>query len=86
MKDWVIVVDDDKNVLRFVCQVLRKAGIRPTALRSGAEALDFIRRNGFPDMVLLDVNMPEMDGFETLKLLKEEMAPGKEVPDRKSVV
>ena len=75
MTDWVIVVDDDKSVLRLVCQVLRKAGIRPTALRSGAAALDFVKQNGFPDLVLLDVNMPETDGFETLKLLKKQMDP-----------
>ena len=78
--DWVIVVDDDKTVLKFACQVLRRAGIRPTAMRSGAEALDFIRRNGFPDMVLLDVNMPGTDGFETLRLLKKQMEPENETP------
>ena len=82
MTDWVIVVDDDKSVLRVACQVLRKAGIRPTAMRSGREALDFIKRNGYPDLVLLDVNMPETDGFETLRLLKREMDidPENEIP------
>lgn len=80
MTDWVIVVDDDKNVLKNVCQVLRKAGIRPTALRSGGAALDYVRRNGFPDMILLDVNMPGADGFETLRLLKKQMDPENEIP------
>ena len=82
MTDWVIVVDDDKSVLRVACQVLRKAGIRPTAMRSGREALDFIKRNGYPDLILLDVNMPETDGFETLRLLKREMDmdPENEIP------
>ncbi len=80
MTDWVIVVDDDKSVLKLACQVLRKAGIRPTALRSGAAAVDFVKRNGFPDLVLLDVNMPETDGFETLNLLKKQMDPENETP------
>ena len=80
MTDWVIVVDDDKSVLKLVCQVLRKAGIRPTALRSGTAALDFIGRNGFPDMVLLDVDRPETNGFETLAQLKKRMDPENETP------
>ena len=82
MTDWVIVVDDDKNILKLVCQVLRRAGIRPTAMRSGREAMDFIARNGYPDLVLLDANMPDMDGFETLRQMKKQMDldPENEIP------
>ena len=80
MADWIIVVDDDTSNLKVAGHILSKAGMRVTALKSGKIALDYIRSNGFPDLVLLDVNMPEMDGFETLKLLKKEMIPGKEVP------
>ena len=82
MTDWVIVVDDDKNVLKLVCQVLRRAGIRPTAMRSGEEALDFIGRNGYPDLVLLDANMPGTDGFATLQRMKKQMEtdPENEIP------
>ena len=80
MADWIIVVDDDTSNLKVAGHILSKAGMRVTALKSGRLALDYIRKNGFPDLILLDVNMPEMDGFETLKLLKEEMTPGHEVP------
>ena len=80
MADWIIVVDDDTSNLKVAGHILSKAGMRVTALKSGKIALDYIRSNGFPDLVLLDVNMPEMDGFETLKLLKKEMIPGKEEP------
>lgn len=80
MADWIIVVDDDTSNLKVAGHILSKAGMRVTALKSGKLALDYIRKNGFPDLILLDVNMPEMDGFETLKLLKAEMTPGNEVP------
>ena len=80
MADWIIVVDDDTSNLKVAGHILSKAGMRVTALKSGRLALDYVQKNGCPDLILLDVNMPEMDGFETLKLLKAEMAPGKEVP------
>ena len=80
MADWIIVVDDDTSNLKVAGHILSKAGMRVTALKSGRIALEYVRKNGFPDLIMLDVNMPDMDGFETLKRLKEEMAPGKEVP------
>lgn len=80
MADWIIVVDDNASNLKVAGHILSKAGMRVTALKSGQVALDYIRKNGFPDLILLDVNMPGMDGFETLQLLKAEMEPGNEVP------
>ncbi|MBR3428777.1 MAG: response regulator [Clostridia bacterium] len=80
MADWIIVVDDDAGNLKIAGRILSHAGMRVTALKSGRQALDYIRENGFPDLILLDVNMPDLDGFETMRLLKEEMEPGKEVP------
>lgn len=80
MADWVIVVDDNASNLKVAGHILSKAGMRVTALKSGQGALDYIRENGFPDLIMLDVNMPGMDGFETMRLLREEMTPGNEVP------
>ena len=80
MADWIIVVDDDTSNLKVAGHILSKAGMRVTALKSGKIALDYVRKNGFPDLILLDVNMPEMDGFETLKLLRDEMTSGREIP------
>lgn len=53
--------------------------MRVTALKSGRALLKYVKNNK-PDLILLDVRMPEMDGFETLRLLKQQMEPGQEIP------
>ncbi len=71
MADWVIVVDDDTSNLKMAGTILSKANMRVTALKSGQALLDYISEKGNPDLILLDINMPEMDGFETLEKLHE---------------
>jgi putative two-component system response regulator len=58
---------------------LSEAGFRVTALKSGKALLDYVTKNGYPDLVLLDINMPEMDGFETLQRFRQ-LNPQEEVP------
>ena len=70
MATWVIVVDDDTVNLQVAGRILSKNNIRATAVRSGRAMLDYVSKNGFPDLILLDIKMPEMDGFETLKRLR----------------
>ncbi len=57
--------------LKVVKNMLKRNGIDPTLVSSGARAIDVISANEF-DVVLLDHMMPEMDGLETLSKLKEE--------------
>jgi DNA-binding response OmpR family regulator len=64
----ILVVDDDFDILEMTRTVLAGAGYRVTAVGSGREALRSVREHGF-DLVLLDINMPEMDGWETLRLM-----------------
>ena len=71
MAKWVIVVDDDTANLNVAGHILSKNNMRVTALKSGQSLVDYVIGNGFPDLILLDVKMPGMDGFETLKLLRE---------------
>ena len=78
--DWVIVTDDNRNDQRMICEILRSAGIRTTSMRSGKDTLDYLRKGGFPDLILLDMGMPEEDGFETMRLLKAEMDGENEIP------
>ena len=76
---WVIVVDDDVSNLKIAGHVLSRNKMRVTALRSGRALLEFVKENR-PDLILLDVEMPEMDGFETLEGLKTMDAEVAEIP------
>ena len=71
MAKWVIVVDDDTANLQVAGRILSQNNIRVTALKSGQSLLDYVEENGFPDMLLLDIKMPVMDGFETLRRFRE---------------
>ena len=76
---WVVVVDDDVTNLKMAGHILSKQQMRVTALKSGRALLDYVRNNT-PDLILLDIRMPEMDGFETLRLLRQREVPGQEIP------
>ncbi len=79
MANWVIVVDDDMSNLKMAGHILSRANMRVTALKSGQALLDYVQANDMPDLILLDINMPGMDGFETLGKLRE-IKKGREVP------
>ncbi len=66
----VLVVDDEPRIIRFVRVYLEMEGFRVIEAHNGLEALDQAREK-MPDIVLLDVMMPEMDGIETLRMIRE---------------
>lgn len=66
----VLVVDDEPRVIGFIRMNLEIEGYEILEAHNGVEALEAIRTK-LPDMVLLDVMMPELDGFETLRMLRE---------------
>lgn len=76
---WVTVVDDDIKNLRIAERILSKNDISVTALTSGNELLEFVKTNR-PDLILLDINMPGMDGFETITKLREEETEIADIP------
>lgn len=65
----ILIVDDNKTNLIAAKSVLAET-YKVTAVTMGAQALKFLENNTC-DMVLLDVDMPEMDGFEVLRQIKE---------------
>ena len=70
MACWIIVVDDDVTNLKMAGQILSKHNMRVTAVKSGKALLEYVEEHGFPELILLDINMPEMDGFETYRNLR----------------
>ena len=66
----ILVVDDEPRMIGFIRMNLELEEHLVTEAHSGLHALDAIRTQ-LPDLVLLDVMMPELDGFETLRMLRE---------------
>ena len=66
----ILVVDDEPRMVRFVRMNLELEGYRVIQAGDGLETLEKVR-DDLPDLVLLDVMMPDMDGFETLARLRE---------------
>ncbi|MBL8144893.1 MAG: response regulator transcription factor [Anaerolineae bacterium] len=66
----ILVVDDEPRMINFIRMNLELEGHQVIEAHNGLEALDQIRTK-LPDIVLLDVMMPELDGFETLRMLRE---------------
>ncbi len=66
----VLVVDDEPRIIRFVRVNLEMEGFRVIEAGDGLAAVVQVREQ-MPDIVLLDVMMPEMDGFETLRMIRE---------------
>lgn len=79
MSDLVVVVDDNRGNQKLAARMLGKAGMEVKTLSSGRELLSCIEEGTCPDLILLDVMMPDMDGFETLKRLRN-IDAGKDTP------
>jgi two-component system chemotaxis response regulator CheY len=67
-----VLIVEDSNVLQMYYRQIfaRLAGYQASFTKNGREALDHIEKNGMPDVVVLDINMPVMDGLEFLSHFK----------------
>ncbi len=67
----ILIADDEPHIRRILQFLLEQAGYRVAAASDGREALDLLARE-HPDLVLLDVMMPHLDGFSVLQRLRED--------------
>lgn len=71
MSHKILIVDDEKDLANLVKLNLEVEGFQCSIANSGEEALDKLNSE-LPDLIILDIRMPGMDGFEVLRKLKSE--------------
>ncbi len=69
-KNRILVVEDEESLLKLESILLSSKGYNVTGVMDGKSALEEVALNK-PDLVLLDIMLPEMDGFEVCRLIKE---------------
>ena len=75
----ILVVDDASLVRRFYRDALERAGFEVDEALNGVEALEKVLGDAY-DLVIVDVNMPQMDGFTFLKVLRRQDLPAAAIP------
>jgi two-component system OmpR family response regulator len=78
MNKRILIVDDDEMVLIAVNELLKQEGYEVNPASSGSEALEKLDQGSY-DLIMLDIIMPEMDGFELCKKIRD-MESYKETP------
>jgi DNA-binding response OmpR family regulator len=73
MPEKILVVDDDVDTLRLVGLMLQRQGYEIVAASSGRQALSMARSDD-PDLIILDVMMPDMDGYEVTRRLRSDQS------------
>ena len=69
----ILVIDDEPHIRDVICFAIERAGMRPVVARSGQEALTAFRR-ARPDLVVLDVGLPDIDGLEVCREIRKTSA------------
>ena len=66
----ILIIDDDKIVIKSLQKLLEKKGYNVTVTQSGSDALEKVKGHEF-HLIVCDVRMPQMDGIETIKQIRE---------------
>jgi DNA-binding response OmpR family regulator len=69
----ILVVDDEPEIVKLVAKLMETRGHRVSIARDGQECLDFVARER-PDILVVDLNLPKVDGFEVCRRLKSDEA------------
>lgn len=70
-KPYIYVIEDEESISKLVCMYLQKTGAEIDPFYNAEDALEKLNNNSKPDLVLLDLNLPKMSGFEFLKTFRE---------------
>lgn len=70
----ILIVDDNKTIRRVIRTMLESCGFIVDEAEDGVKCLSHCREHGVPDGIVLDVNMPEMDGITCLKSMRADPA------------
>ena len=73
MSKTIALVDDDRNILTSISMALEREGFKVQTYIDGESALAGLSRNP-PDLAVVDIKMPKMDGEELLKKIKKKMS------------
>jgi len=76
MKEKILVVDDEKILLKTLDRLLSKEGYQVTTIDNSYDALDMVKKEFF-DLIILDIRMPGMDGISLLKEIRKIQGDGK---------
>jgi len=71
MKEKILIVDDEKDIVKMLDYNFKKEGYRMVACNDGEDALDLAAKE-HPDLIILDLMLPGVDGLEVCKILKKE--------------
>jgi CheY-like chemotaxis protein len=66
----ILIIDDDAGLRALLVEILSGAGFRVSAVESGAGALSLLKAGAIPSLIVLDLMMPEMDGWTFLRMLR----------------
>ena len=69
----ILVVDDEPDIVHFVVRILEGRGHQMSVARDGLDAIERIKKE-LPDVVVLDLNLPKLDGYEVCRRIKEDPA------------
>lgn len=72
MKEHILIVDDTQEILELLQDILESEGFQVTSTEDGAEALTLLKNGLQPDLILLDIMMPNMSGYELCAQIRRE--------------